>query len=354
MKRCLSIGLRLVVALVGVWFIALSPWGVDWDDQVATLPDGSNQIRPGVVAMLRDANYLLLFGGLALTSLIIPFQTMRWLVLMRCRGLVVSFAKAIRLQLVGMFFNFCMPGLTGGDVVKAYYAAKGSGRRGAAIMSVVFDRLTGTIGLLFLAGCVGLLRLGDPLIRRLTMVIWIGFAVCWLVAIIYFSRTLRRLLGLEWVLSVLPAKGLLGRIDEAAVAYRDHKWSLVTAVVLSLPVHLAQGIATALAGFALGMSANLLMSLLTILPVLFFVGAVPITFLGFGTMEPLGVALLKDDVHATTNQIVGMLILYRLFQIVYGLMGSLLLLRGEIHLFPENEGDLVVDNKESGTTNLGR
>ena len=54
-------------------------------------------------------------------------------------------------------------------------------------------------------------------------------------------------------------------------------------------------------------------------------------------MEPVAIALLATgalatEALATPNQIVGMLVLHRLFMIFFGLLGSLALLRGDIQL----------------------
>ncbi len=54
----------------------------------------------------------------------------RLCMLMKPRGLHLSLASSVRLTLMGIFFNACLPGSTSGDVVKIYYASEGNrGRR---------------------------------------------------------------------------------------------------------------------------------------------------------------------------------------------------------------------------------
>src|SRR5690606_41348092 len=65
-----------------------------------------------------QADVGLLIAGLLLVGLVTPLQAWRWLMLMRCRGLDPGYLKSLRLNLVGLFFNFCMPGMTGGDLIK--------------------------------------------------------------------------------------------------------------------------------------------------------------------------------------------------------------------------------------------
>ena len=98
---------------------------------VHVLSEG-NQLRylPGLVSMLRTANTQWLVFGLLAISLVYPIITLRWWLLLRARGIPVTLWNTFRLTMVGHFFNFCMPGTTGGDLVKAYYAAQRSATDG--------------------------------------------------------------------------------------------------------------------------------------------------------------------------------------------------------------------------------
>ncbi len=330
MTRYLSLILRILFAAAGIAYIA---WSVTWTDQV----DAAGTVQQtGVVTMLKDARWSLLGVGLVLVGLTYPIQTLRWVLLMRCRGLNVNYIRAFRLTMVGTFFNFCMPGMTGGDLVKAYYAAKRSRRRTDAIMSIVFDRITGLLGLAILATVAGLFIFQEEVGRRVTLYIWSAAAIIALSFGIYFSRTMRKALGLNWIVGKFRPGGLLQRIDEAAVAYGNHRPTVGSAVAISVFVHILLVSATGAAGYALGMSTPYGV-LLTVVPVLFMVGAIPLTYQGLGVMEGLAIALLKYPGSATANQLVGMLLLVRLYQVFYGLLGSTFLLRGDIHMHPEQQ-----------------
>ena len=294
------------------------------------------RFRPGILTTLRTADVALLALGVFLVGTMFPMQAVRWLMLLRCRGLDVTFSKAFRLTMVGQFFNLCMPGMTGGDVAKAYYAAKRSDNRGAAVMSVVFDRVAGLFGLVLLAGLVGLMRLDDPLVRRITLGVWLSMLVVTIISGLYFSRRARNLLHVEGLIRRLPGHRLFTRIDQAAVAYRHHKAVVIAATLVSLPSHLVCAAATTLAGYALGIDLPWAL-LMTVIPLLLLVGSVPLTYQGLGVMEGVAMALLLDPPLATANQIVGMLLILRLFLIVWALVGSTTLLRGDIHMFPPEE-----------------
>ena len=58
---------------------------------------------------------------------------------------------------IGLFFNIVVPGLTGGDLVKAVLAARDHPeRKAAAMISVLVDRLIGVL-VLVLLGAVAIL-----------------------------------------------------------------------------------------------------------------------------------------------------------------------------------------------------
>lgn len=301
---------------------------------------------PGVLTMIARADLRLL--GLALLAVlpIYPILMIRWWLLMRCRGMHVSLGKAFRLTMVGNFFNFCMPGTTGGDLIKAYYAAKGSDRRADAVMTVIVDRVAGLLGLVVLAGLAGLFMLKNDLARQVTVYIWLGMGLFTVGAGVYFSRRLRRLLRLDWLLSKLPMHGLFTKIDQAAVAYRDHRATVLLSVGVSVLVHICLATSTALSGFALGMDQPFGL-LLTVVPVLFLIGAVPISPQGVGVMEFVAIELLSQAPFATANQIIGMLIMIRLNQMFYSLFGAIFLLKGDIHLHPQQHEDALAPSDES-------
>src|SRR6476660_6597064 len=70
-------------------------------------------------------------------------------VLMKPRGLELSLTSSMRLTLIGVFFNACLPGATSGDVVKIYYASEGTrGRRTELMTIILLDRASGMFAML--------------------------------------------------------------------------------------------------------------------------------------------------------------------------------------------------------------
>ena len=88
--------------------------------------------------------FLILFGLLAAGSV-------RWGMLLAARGVRLSFGSLFMYYLVGMFFNNFFPTTVGGDVVKAYYLSRSTGKTAVAFVSVLLDRLMGMGGLCLVA-----------------------------------------------------------------------------------------------------------------------------------------------------------------------------------------------------------
>ena len=357
MRRYLFTVLRVVLILAGVGYIA---WVVQWNDEMVVPAGGSVAVlRPGMLTLLRDASPGWLLAGLALVSVVWPLQAWRWWLLIRCRGLEVSFLSVLKLVMVGLFFNFCVPlGSNGGDVVKAYGAARtmtAPGSKSTMIISVLLDRVMGMVALLVLAGGVALFMWDDPTGRRVAVIscaVLLGLIVG---GAVYITPWSRRWLGLG-VLEKLPG---VRKIDRAVTGYRGHLGVLLGAVGLSLPVHVCMALATAMAGYALGVPTPLL-TLMVALPVTFLVGSMPLGYLGLGVMEATAEGLLSHETgEITSNQIVGMLMAYRLYLLAYGVVGAVVMTTSGMHLrelVPDEAGEADgltdVAEAESHTTPL--
>ena len=83
-------------------------------------------------------------------------QFYRWYLLVRALDLKFTFRDAVRLGMVGFFYNTFLPGSVGGDAVKAYFLIRDQPtRRAAAFATVVADRLFGLFGLILYVAVVG-------------------------------------------------------------------------------------------------------------------------------------------------------------------------------------------------------
>jgi uncharacterized protein (TIRG00374 family) len=79
----------------------------------------------------------------------------RWYILVRALDLPFTLADAMRLGMIGLYFNSLLPGSVGGDILKAAFLAREQSRRTAAVASVVMDRVLGLWALFWLVAVLG-------------------------------------------------------------------------------------------------------------------------------------------------------------------------------------------------------
>ena len=88
------------------------------------------------------------------------FCTARWGYLLKAQNINLKFSRQFTLYMIGQFFSAFMLGSTGGDIVKAYYAATETKHlRAEVVATVIVDRIVGIIALAILLTAITILRL---------------------------------------------------------------------------------------------------------------------------------------------------------------------------------------------------
>ncbi len=172
--------------------------------------------------------------------------TARWWLLMRGVGLTCDYSRALRLQLVGFFFNTAMPGAVGGDIVKAVYIVRDqSGPTGKtpAMLSVILDRIVGLIGLFAMgvvAAAMSLPQLNaNPvtadLIKGLGFVVACSLIFLGVVFVPYKDGKdpVARILSLK-----IPLFGVLSGIYTALRSYRNRPGVIFATIGISILIQL--------------------------------------------------------------------------------------------------------------------
>jgi uncharacterized protein (TIRG00374 family) len=179
----------------------------------------------------------------------------RWRLLLRVQGIELGFLESLRLTFIGWFFNNWMPGSTGGDFVKAYYVAHLTHRKPEAVTVVFLDRFVGLAALCLMGGGAVVASLHDPRIRAARIIVLVFLAGVVGGGTVYYSRGLRRIFRVDWVLARLPLRHVVEKVDRALLAYRDHKGTVVVAVLYSWAAQLVSILATWWLASALGSHA---------------------------------------------------------------------------------------------------
>lgn len=131
--KWLKLGLRMGVTIAIFAFLLKS---VSWSTLFSTLV---------------HAHHAALLMGLGIGVLCVVFSAYSWQVLLKAEYISADLAQLINLYLVGIAFSHFLPSSMGGDVVKAYYTGRDSGRMAGATGAVILSRITGFMGMLLIA-----------------------------------------------------------------------------------------------------------------------------------------------------------------------------------------------------------
>lgn len=254
----------------------------------------------------RRLDALSLLGAFVLCGVTIFAGALRWHRALIVQGLEVSTREVCRISLVAHFFNAFLLGSTGGDVVKAWYAAKLTHHKRAEAATTVFvDRLIGTAGLLLFTILMvpWCWRSGEPapgveLFLRYqryqgVFLLIAGMLVVALAAIGigFYSRALSPGSFLSRLAARLPKGAAILRGLAACRAFGDSRGYLPIAFGYSVVVN------AAIVGAFLALAHGLRLPVPTpvmwfVVPAVTCVAALPITPSGLGVRENLLVALL--------------------------------------------------------------
>ncbi len=129
-------------------------------------------------AQLQKAAGIPLTLSIAVICLLVSYTlvAIRWHLLLRLKGLYLSFSTVFQVSMIGMFFNSFLPGGVGGDAVRIGYLFRSQpGDRPAAILSVLFDRLMGLCGLVTLLALILVADISrvmaEPLLASIAMLV---------------------------------------------------------------------------------------------------------------------------------------------------------------------------------------
>jgi uncharacterized protein (TIRG00374 family) len=256
-------------------------------------------------------------------------QAERLALLLRPQGMYLPLYASFKLTLIGLFFNSCLPGATGGDAIKIYYAIEGNhGRRTEIATLIMFDRVVGMFALLILPVLVAPLfpKLYGS-IKILRGLVWISATVAFVMGVIILLCFINRIKNSRLMVSVfekLPLGNYIKRMFDTLYNYRHNKATLLKVVGISLLVHAMNiGIILFLSIIINPLGLRWEMSLL--IPLGFLATTLPVTPGGIGVGEA---AFNKLFIIAGLSGGAELLLGWRLLAIVVGLSGLAFYLQG--------------------------
>lgn len=287
-------------------------------EQIETGADGAVHVYWGLASLARRGNGYLLLAAIALYGIQPLLQIVRFQWMLRLQGIRVGWLHAGAVCFIGNFYNFVIPGTTGGDLIRAGYMMRGEHDRHGALAAISLDRLTGMAGVFALAALAGWLGPSqEAIIRRAALVsglMAVGMIVGYMV--------LTGWLAMGRLLHRLPFGGHLERFYTALSVGRGGWGRLGASVVLTVILQSGSMAAFSVAAVALGM-APAWSTYFVCLPVSLVIASIPIVPMGLGTLEAAMIALLAGHV-GSASQVLGLALTMRLIGLVWALPGGVL------------------------------
>ncbi len=294
-------------------------------------------IDAGLLPMTQLAihnNPWLLVAAVLVFPVTFIITSFRWHMLMEVLGITMGVPRTFKINMVGAFYNTFMPGSTGGDVLKAYYAAKLTPSRTRAVMSVIVDRVIGLEALVLLGGAMAAFRYftshtADAATHKCGQVA-VGSALIVLASIVgLIVFYLRRPLGLNFLISKLPMQRQINNAIETMELYRRHPLKVLWTILVTLPVHGTVVLSAMFAGKAFGLNMVWWYYFVAI-PVVVLAGSVPISPQGAGVMEFFMILLTRSE-GVTISQAFALTMSIRIVQIIWNLTGGVFVMKGGFH-----------------------
>lgn len=223
----------------------------------------------------------------------------RWWLLLRTQGIFISYWVAVRLYLLGWFYNNVMPSSVGGDLVRLWYVTKHTDKKFEAALSVLVDRVIGLVSTLVIAAFFYVVFLrsegrkidfvpGNGFLASLWRYRWwllsVGLAVATLLAaLLPFGRS-RAMLETLWSHFSSHAARALKKLGNAFVLYSRKPAALLAAFGLTVALQIMAITGFWFLGVNLGIEASI-KYYYVFFTLVWVIGAIPVSIGGAVVIE---------------------------------------------------------------------
>jgi uncharacterized membrane protein YbhN (UPF0104 family) len=222
-----------------------------------------------VFSTLKGMNPLAFISAIFLYIFAQFISTLRWRLLI---PVALRIKKLFSLYMIGSFFSTLLPGIIGGDAVKAFYLYQVTGRGSLTLSSIFMDRYIGFVMLITICTVAfpfGYSYLqGSPVVWMLPLIVLIFIITSFLVFGLRIGKRIK----------------ILSEFYDYFHSYRNQKGIIIKALLISALVQFS-GI-SAVYILALGIGEHIpFLALLIFLPLISIFAAIPISIYGIGIRE---------------------------------------------------------------------
>jgi hypothetical protein len=243
-----------------------------------------------VFYILKGMNLSAFISAILLYLLAQFISTCRWKLLLPG---TLKIKKLFPLYMIGSFFNTILPGLIGGDAVKAFYLYQVTGRGSLTLSSIFMDRYLGFVMLTVI--CIIAFPFGYSYFQN--------SPIAWMLPFIVLSFIIASLLFFG--LRLGKRIKILSEFYDYFHSYRNQKGIIVKALLISTFVQFSGILAVYILALGIGELVPFLACLI-FLPLIIMFAALPISISGIGIREGafvlfFGLIGIRPDVAAAIS-----------------------------------------------------
>jgi uncharacterized protein (TIRG00374 family) len=310
-----------------------------------------------IADVLLGINFWIFAASLALWVLSQVVFVARWCLLMRVQSIYIGFWTAFNLNLLGIFYNNCLPTAIGGDLVRAWYVTNHTDKKLEAALSVLVDRAVGLAGTIIMAFCCYWFIPVDEQKERLTFSFnlnlsqslneykWIfaaiGIALALVLLSIISNAKSRSLLRKAFKLICEKGKIFLQKINNAIRIYWSKKLTLIVALLLTFLCQAIFILGMWLIGREIGVDVPM-KYYFVFFPVAWIIGSLPVSIGALGIWEGTLKLLFGKVAAGLDEQVLALASYHRIIWLIGSVPGVVIHLLGA-HL-PK---DFFVDHNKS-------
>jgi uncharacterized protein (TIRG00374 family) len=365
-KKIWNIAWRLgICLLLLVWIfhsifvnearLAARRQGLPWDQltRFQQWEKGWVQGPPELWENLTAVSGWVFLGSILSVGVILLLGIVRWRIVLKVHGLVLPFSRATEISFVAHFFNSFLLGSTGGDLMKAYYAARETHhKKTEAVVTVFVDRIVGLWAMLLFAGLMMLpnwkLLASSDLLRLPVVVVLTMLVGCTVVVLLaFYGGVSRGWSGARAWLRRLPKGEWLEYTLESCRRFGKEPFFLSRTLLISMLLNSV----TVLQFIVLAWGLHLNVppkAMFVIVPTIICIASLPITPSGLGVRENLFVLMLAGtSIGAPATAALSLSLLAYAGSLFWSLVGGFVyVLFKERHHLKEEELEQAVGESE--------
>lgn len=276
-KKILSILLRISISIVLLFFLFK---GVD---------------RKTLFSLIKNTDKLLLFFAFIVFFMIQPLGLYRWKMLLKAVDIHLPLKRVISSFSSGIFFNLFLPSTIGGDLVRSMDLAAHTKKPKEVVATVLLDRLSGYIGLVFvslLAAILGFKFVQDKVVlgslfiitALLIFTLFLLFNKFMFLKINKFLSSPQREAHNIKFQSLEKIRESLGNLHREIHKFRHNKKLIYKNIVLSFIIQIISPISFYFIGLSLGVKINIIY-FFVFLPIIGAITLLPISIGGLGLRD---------------------------------------------------------------------